>query len=136
MNPSLFSTAKRLLPDIIRWHFARRPLAIMREYKDYASALAGVFSFVYLLRTLFSPWKAIADQYPSRGFNLAEIGSVFALNMTARCIGAFIRVCVIIAGIAAEIVCLAFFIAYFVAWTLFPILLPLSLLTFLATVFA
>jgi hypothetical protein len=134
VNTPLLALAKRLVPELLRWHFVRKPVAIGREYAAYAAALAGVFSFLYLLKTLFSPWKAIADAYPSRGFNLAEIGSVFALNMTARCIGAFIRVWVIVMGVVAEILCLAFFVAYFIAWIAFPLLLVGSGVTFLVTV--
>jgi hypothetical protein len=128
--------AKRVLPDLLRWHFVRYPKVIARQYVAYAKALASVFSFFYLLRTLLSPWKAIADVYPSRGFNLAEISSVFALNMTARGIGAFIRLVTIVVGVLAQVACLAFFLSYIAAWIAFPVLLPLSIVTFFGSLFA
>lgn len=135
MKTTLVPQAVKLLPVFLRWHFGTRPKHIVKSYFAYASAFAGVFSFAYLLRTLFSPWKAIADAYPSKGFNLAEIGSVFALNMTARGIGAFIRLGTIVFGIIAQAGCAVFFAAYLVAWIAFPLLLPLSLVTFIVTVF-
>lgn len=134
MKTTLSAQALALLPTFLRWHFAKRPKQIVAAYFAYVGALSGMFSFAYLLRTLFSPWKAIADAYPSKGFNLAEIGSVFALNMTARGVGAVIRLGTIAFGIVVQTACLALFVAYLVAWMTFPILLPLSIITFLATV--
>jgi hypothetical protein len=134
VNTAIIPQALKLLPVFLRWHFASRPLFIVKSYGAYASALAGVFSFAYLLRTLFSPWKAIADAYPSKGFNLAEIGSVFALNMTARGVGAVIRLGTIVVGIIAQAACAVCFAAYLAAWIAFPVLLPVSMITFFTTV--
>ncbi len=129
MLPTL---AARNLPTFIGWHFGKRPGEIVKMYVAYAKAVAGIFSFTYLLRTMFSPWKAIADVYPKKGFNLAEISSVFALNMTARGIGAVIRLGTIIFGVVMQAALLAFFVAYLLAWILFPFIIVLTVILLIA----
>lgn len=121
MSETFLALTAKTLPLFVRWHFLQHPKTILRQYAAYASALSSVFSFLYLLRTLFSPWKAIADVYPSKGFNLTEISSVFALNMTARGIGAVIRLCTIATGIVVELGLFAFFAAYLIAWVALPL---------------
>jgi hypothetical protein len=106
----------------VRWYLAEVPVGIVRGYVAYAYALSEAFSILFLLRTLFSPWKNIVDAYPTKGFNLERILETLALNMTARGIGAVIRITVILAGIAMQVACLAVTAALLVLWLFFPVL--------------
>lgn len=101
------------------------PLRIVRGYRAYALAFLEVFAFVFLLKTLFAPWKHITDPYPKKGFNLAKIAETFTLNCTARCIGFVIRFATIAIGIVVECACLVAAMAVLAGWFLIGI--PYSL---------
>ena len=125
--PARMSTHSLLLSrnawgGFLPWYLVRMPAAIVRGYGKYAAAFARIFSFVFLLKTLFSPWKSIGDRYPTKGFNLSEIAQVFALNMPARLIGAFIRLIVILLGVALEALLLVAAVVFLLLWVLFPLL--------------
>ncbi|MDD5469284.1 MAG: hypothetical protein PHO92_00570 [Candidatus Peribacteraceae bacterium] len=113
---------RRFLP----WYFMAQPVRILRAYVAYAAALGEIFSIVFLLKTLVSPWKSIADTYPKNMLLLGRVIQVFTLNCTARAVGAVVRITVILVGIAAQIALLACFAAAFFFWITFPLLAVLG----------
>jgi len=119
---------QRLLTEFVHWYYFTMPLQLLKRYAEYVSTLAEIFSFSFLLRTLLSPWKGIVDAYPARGFKLNEILATFALNCTARAIGAVIRLTTIFVGLVVQALGVFYFLAYLTIWLLFPVLLPLGVL--------
>lgn len=113
----------RLLPAFVRWYWVEHPPVIAKTYLQYADALRESFSIIFMLKTLFSPWKSIKDSYPTKGFNLQAILETLFLNITTRGIGAFIRACAIVAGLVIQILLLAGFLTYLVLWMVFPALI-------------
>ena len=111
----------------VTWYLQRRPMEITRAYLSYASAFGAMFSFIFLLKTLFAPWKSIRDDYPTKGFNLTAIMEAFTLNVTARGIGFVIRIVAIIVGLLLQIALIAGFSIYLLLWMLFPIIFVFSL---------
>jgi hypothetical protein len=109
---------------VLPWYFVRHPKRIVHLYQAYASAFAEVFSFVFLLKTLFAPWKNIKDAYPKKGFNLQAILESWSLNLTTRAIGMVIRICTMFMGLLAQVVLLVGFITYLLIWLTFPVLVP------------
>lgn len=114
---------QHLLPSFIYWYFVERPYEIVSHYIDYAKAFSESFSLMFMLKTLFSPWKSITDEYPSKGFNLEEILSTFFLNITSRVIGFVFRLCAMIAGVVIQAGLLIGFTSYLALWLLFPVIL-------------
>jgi hypothetical protein len=111
---SLF--VRRFLP----WYFLLQPAAIFRMYLAYASAFLQVFSFIFLLKTLFSPWKGIADTYPDNLFQVVRVSQVFTLNCTARVVGAVVRLITIAVGIIVQSTLVVVFAAMLITWIAFP----------------
>ena len=114
-----------------RWYIRDHPRRIIGQYLLYAQAFRESFSILFLLKTLFAPWKSIKDSYPQKGFNARAILETFFLNATTRCIGAVVRLCAIIAGLLLQLMLLAGFVTYLVWWMLFPLvaaLLPFYLI--------
>lgn len=109
------------------WYLLRRPVEITRAYLSYAAAFGTMFSFIFLIKTLFAPWKSIRDAYPTKGFNLAVLMETWTLNVTARAIGSIIRIAAIATGIVIQIALLAGFSMYLLLWILFPIIVVSSL---------
>jgi len=106
--------------DFLKWYFLEKPLRIVKTYWEYFAAFNEVFSFGFLLRTLFSPWKQITDKYPARGFNLGQIAQTFTLNVTTRVIGCIFRIVAFIFGMSMHLALLVGFAAFLTAWLLFP----------------
>jgi hypothetical protein len=104
------------------WYFGRHPRRIIGEYMRYAHAFRESFAILFLLKTLFAPWKSIRDAYPQKGLNLQAIAETLFLNLTTRGIGAFIRLCAIIAGLVIQICLLTGYILYLVWWFIFPVI--------------
>lgn len=113
------------------WYFLERPREIVRMYVSYAAVFGEIFSFLFLLKTLFAPWKNIKDSYPNRGFDLNLILQAWMFNGIVRSIGAIIRLGAIITGLAVQAGLLVGFAAYLLLWVFFPIFFLLGLLTLL-----
>lgn len=109
---------RRFLP----WYFGAQPAAIARAYLAYSSAFLRVFSFIFLLKTLFSPWKGIADVYPENMMQLGKVFQVWTLNCTARIVGAIVRFITICIGICVQVALFALFASMLLIWLSFPIL--------------
>ncbi len=120
-----YSTQNEHIPKhlpFLQWYLLVRPKEIVGLYIDYAYAFAEVFAIFFLLKTLFSPWKSIKDEYPTKGFNFTLILETWSMNVTTRVIGAIVRLAVIVFGIAVQIALLIVFIIYLLGWILFPLL--------------
>lgn len=119
----------------VLWYWSVHPRRILHTYVAYADAFSEMFSIVFLLRTLFAPWKSIRDSYPTKGFNLSAILETWTLNVTARAIGCFIRIVAILLGIVLQVIILTMFGAYFLLWMAYPILIlaliPLTVISLL-----
>ena len=107
----------------LRWYFRDRPRELVHAYRAYAAAFAEVFAFVFLFKTLLSPWKNITDRYPSKGFNLGAILETLTLNITTRAIGSVVRILSMIAGLIVQVLLFAGFVCYGLIWLLFPLLI-------------
>ena len=118
-SPLLLPTM--LLAEFLPWYFLHIPRVIIRLYVGYARAFASIFSILFLLRTLVSPWKSIADRYPDNMLQLVEVFKVFTLNCTARGVGLVIRTATILVGLIIQVLLLAAFVLVFCVWVGFPL---------------
>lgn len=111
----------RVLGMFILWYVFEVPVGIVRTYAAYARALGEIFSFNFLLRTLFSLWKGIADDYPGQGIHMEKILATFCLNTISRVIGCVFRTCAIILGISVQLLCGTVFIVALATWIAYPV---------------
>lgn len=110
------------IPEFIRWYYWVQPSKILKQFFEYLRAFIEIFSFIFLVRTLFSPWRQITDKYPKRGLNINAIAEAFTLNMVSRTIGFLFRIVTLFMGIFFVITLLVVFAAFYVAWLVFPLL--------------
>lgn len=111
----------RVLGMFVLWYVFEVPVGIVRTYAAYARALGEIFSFRFLLRTLFSLWKGIADEYPGQGIHIEEILATFCLNTISRVIGCIFRTFAVILGISVQLLCGTLFIIALVTWIAYPV---------------
>lgn len=110
-----------LFAEFLPWYFLHVPRVIFRMYVGYARAFATIFSILFLLRTLVSPWKSIADQYPASMLQLGTVFKVWTLNCTARGVGLVVRTITIIAGLILQVLLLIAFVTVMSIWIGFPL---------------
>ena len=136
MQTNTLRISGSLLTSFVRWYALDMPRRIVRCYCAYASAFIQATGFLFLLRTLFSPWKNIVDRYPARGLNINMILQTFTLNCTARVIGCIIRLFALAMGIAVHIALFAIGVAVLALWILYPLFLLPALWFLVARFFA
>lgn len=122
-----------VLEMFITWYVLEVPIGILRTYRAYARALGEIISVPFLLRTLFSLWKGIADDYPEQGWDFEEIFGTFCLNTLSRLIGCIMRFVSIVLGIGAQVLCFAIFTVALLVWIVYPIVLFFSVRFLLQT---
>lgn len=126
VNSTIFQT--KALTTFFVWYFLEVPRDIFVGLGKYLKTITYVFSFVYLLRTLFAHWKGLRYAYPSKGFDITNIMQAFGSNMISRIVGAMVRISTIIFGCILMAVVTFAGIACFVVWLTFPILFVFLLL--------
>ncbi|MSR68134.1 hypothetical protein EXS65_04940 [Candidatus Peribacteria bacterium] len=119
-------TKNSIIALFFHWYYLEAPAGILRGYAAYARSFAEIFPFLFLLRTLFSPWKNIVDRSPMHGIDLKKITEKLSLGLLACMVGFFVRILTILLGLIAEMLLLAATILYLTVWLTFPILLVLG----------
>jgi len=119
-HPLLFTGIT--VPEFLRWYFWEQPIHIIRTYRVYFRAFMEIFSFGFLMRTLFSPWKQIRNTTPIRGFNISAMSQALTLSVLSRTIGFFLRSVTVIFGLGFMVILSCGFLAFFFVWIAFPIL--------------
>jgi hypothetical protein len=89
----------KLVTIFIKWYFFEMPIKIIKLLYKYITVISKIYSFVFLLKTFFSPWKNQSYSYPDKGFDLNRILEIWTSNMVARVVGAFVRLFTILTGI-------------------------------------
>jgi len=108
--------------SFLSWYMVEVPYHIVRGYILYAKAFMEIFSIIFLLRTLFSPWKSITDPYPDNKLNLGAIAYTFSLNCTTRAVGFVVRIIAIAFSLSMQIILITMFSVSLLFWLLFPII--------------
>lgn len=120
--------ANVLVTDFLPWVIWQEPKRIVRGYREYARAFNEILSVGFLLRTLVSPWKGIAEEMPSI-VRWDRFLQAFFVNLVTRGIGMVIRLVAIIVSLALQILLLALFLILFIGWFIFPIIAVIGVST-------
>lgn len=112
----------KLIGIFIKWYWLEMPYKIIRKTMQYVMVLGKIFSFIFLLKTLFAPWKKQLYTYPSKGFDLKHIFEVWTSNIISRIVGAFVRVFTILLGITTIVIAGFVGTIGLVIWVLYPVL--------------
>ena len=120
------SPKRFLIFQLLVWHFYDAPKGILKAFKNFLVFNFNYFSIRFLIKTLFSHWRRSGESY-GRGFNIKRYFSVLVGNMVSRCLGAFVRMVMIIIGLIVEFFIFLAAILVFLTWIFSPILLLLGL---------
>lgn len=111
----------------LRWYYTEAPRAICHTAMTYIVAIAEIFPFVFLLKTLVSPWKNIVDRTVMHGIDLNLIAEKLSLGLLARLVGFVVRILTIAAGLIIEIIAMATTVVLLMMWLTFPLLFLLGI---------
>jgi hypothetical protein len=109
------------------WHFKIAPVKIIKIIGDYLRFSLDFFSIKLLLKTLFSPWKRVSQNYIPGLANLDQNIPIFILNTFSRSIAFIIRVVIIIGGIISTTLVFFLGVLSFLIWFLFPLFIMIGL---------
>ncbi len=116
-----------VLRAFVAWYTLKLSRRIVGSGRDGLTVVARAVPFLFLLRTLITPWKQIRNTAQRKGFNVEAWAGAVSLNATARVIGMVLRTALICLGIflaAIVIVCLA---AAMLIWTALPFAIAILL---------
>jgi len=105
------------------WHYVSGTGMAVRFWKEIFWFIEYFFSLRLLLRSLFSPWRALSEEKRFGGMDLSEYFSVVFVNIMMRIVGVVVRLFVIVAGflsLAGASLLAAFSI---ILWIFLPVLL-------------
>jgi hypothetical protein len=112
----------KLIGIFVKWYWVEMPYRIIRKTMQYIMVLSNIFSFAFLIKTFFAPWKNQLYTYPSKGFDLKHIFEVWTSNTISRVVGAFVRGFTILFGIIIVIGMGALGCIGLIIWILYPVL--------------
>jgi len=114
-------------PSYFVWHYGRAFADLLALYTTALRFTLRLFSLGTLLRTLFSPWRRMGEEY-KKGFDPEAFFSSLIVNILMRLVGAFIRIIVIIFGLVTLAFVVMFGVIAFALWALAPFLVVVGIL--------
>ena len=103
------------------WWYGFLPYRLVSAYKAFNLETVDLFSVKIIFPTLFAPWKR--DQISTEGMSLQQKFQVFIMNLVSRFVGLIVKIFVLIAFLAIEIVGFGIFLLLFLIWLGFPLLI-------------
>ncbi len=104
----------------ILWHYSRGFTDVFTGWRNILWFVWNYFSIGLLLRSLFSPWRALSEEKRGTGFDLAEYLSNLLINTIMRAVGFFIRLIFIVIGLIAWVIVFLTFPILIVFWVSLP----------------
>ena len=117
--------AKNIILQYFIWHYFDVPKKILVAWKNILVFNLEFFSIFELLKTLFSHWRRYIFSYP-KYFDIAEYSDIFFSNLVSRCLGAVVRIFLIIIGLLIEIIIFFLGAIIFLGWLILPFVLALT----------
>lgn len=112
----------KLIHIFIKWYFVEMPIKILNQLYQYIVVLTKIYSFIFLLKTLFTPWKNQLYAYPNKGFDIKRILEIWTNNIISRVVGAFVRLATVFIGVVIIIFTMVIGSIFLIIWLTYPVL--------------
>lgn len=112
------------LPYYLAWHYTTALSDMKNIWKNFFSFIWNFFSIGLLVRTLFSPWHKMAENYGK----IEDLFGNLIVNTMMRLVGAVVRLLFIIMGLFSIVLCAVVGVAVYIFWLVLPFLLIYTLL--------
>ncbi len=107
------------LPYYLAWHYSEALNDMRKIWKNFFVFLFNFFSIFLLIRTLFSPWHRMQENYG----RIEDFFGNLIVNTLMRLVGAVIRLIFIIMGVVSVLLCAVLGLAVLAFWLVLPFLL-------------
>lgn len=111
----------QLIPYYIAWHYTQGVKDLFNIFKTFVWFVPSFFSVDTLLKTLFSPFQRLSENYRG-GLDIEDFMSVLIVNVVMRLVGFFARSVIIFFGIFTFLFTIIFGIFSIFVWLLLPAL--------------
>ncbi len=116
----------RLFFSYFSWHYGRSIRELLNIQKNIIWFLYHFFSLPILVRTFFSPWRAMGEAYEHKDiFHIGEMLSSFAVNTMMRIVGIFVRSIIILFGSFFIVSSIILAVGVLVFWLFIPFIILL-----------
>src|SRR3989338_7758049 len=103
------------------WHYFIAPGELVKIARNYFAGVWHMFLIGRHAQTLFAPWHRM--QFSTEHAGLTDrIGSAIA-DTYFRFVAGIVRLCIVVAGLIAEVFMAVVFVAIGVAWMVWPAIL-------------
>jgi hypothetical protein len=109
-------------PTYFKWHYGRALVEAFAIWKTFLWFTLHEFRVGLHLRTLFSRFHRLGEEYEGSAIDFAEIASAFLVNTIMRIVGVLLRLVVIVMGLIAFFVVLIGGGIFFVFWIAYPLI--------------
>jgi hypothetical protein len=109
-------------PAYFTWHYSAALLSLFNIWRSLVWFTYHFFSVGLLLRTLFSPWRRLGEDYKKGSLDMESWFETLVVNSLMRVVGVIIRLVVVIVGL----VCLALVSASLLPLAIIWLALPLG----------
>lgn len=108
-----------LAVDYLVWHYTRAVRDLLTIVGNFIWFFYNFFSLPLLLKTLFVPFHRL-EEHAASGLDLGAMLEAFMVNILMRCVGAVLRIFVLLIGILFLILTFAAGCLMLVAWLASP----------------
>ncbi len=107
--------------DYFKWHYGRAYSYALTTWANLMWFIVHFFSISLLLRTLFSPWKRIHEEYHKTG--VEDFFATIIVNSMTRIVGFLVRLTLLLVGLVSRIVGALSLLVWFAIWMFLPVLI-------------
>lgn len=115
------------VPQYLFWHYTRALREMFAVFGNFFWFLYHFFSIPLLLKTFFSPFERLGEEY-KKGLNMEALLGTFVINMVMRIVGIVVRALVVLAGFSALLLLCLVYAGAFLVWLAAPLLVPFLLI--------
>lgn len=112
--------------NYLKWHYTLAIVNIFSIWGNFCWFLWNYFSIRQLARTLFTPWRRLAESADSV-FDFFNYFSSILITLIMRVVGVLVRSAVILIGLATMALVTATGAIFLLAWILMPFILIMLL---------
>jgi hypothetical protein len=114
-----------IFPYYLGWHYSKGIVEVFTVFKDFLFFVPRLFSIKTLLKTLFSPFQRLQEEYAG-GLQIEKFLESMTVNILMRVIGFILRSVVIVIGILATVATFILEIILFFVWLALPMILAFA----------
>ena len=120
-------TLLAFIPQYLLWHYTRALREMFSVFGNFMWFLYNYFSIPLLVKTFFSPFERLGEEY-KKGLNIEAMLGTFVINTIMRIVGVVMRALVIVGGLSALVLLSAVYVGALALWLAIPFLVPFLLI--------